>query len=119
MKGLKVIKYTLPFFMLLIGNNTLAQVYPELEKAMKNTEVATVVIYRTPQLYAAAQNWAIFEGGNKICKLSNKKYLIYQREPGDSDFRAKIGGVQTWPKKVTGLENTVGSRRDLLHQNKC
>ena len=30
--------------------------------------------------------------------------MIYQREPGDSDFRAQVGGVQTWPKKVTGLE---------------
>jgi len=81
-----------------------AQSFPELEKAMANKEMATVVIYRTPQLAGVASNWAIFESGERICKLSNKKFLIYQRKPGDSDFRAKVGGVQTWPKKVTGLE---------------
>lgn len=72
--------------------------------AMENKEVATVVIYRTPQFQGAAANWAIFEGGERLCKLSNKKYMIYQRKPGDSDFRAKVGGVQTWPKKETGYE---------------
>jgi len=66
--------------------------------------VATVIIYRTPQFQGAANNWAIFESGEKLCKLSNRRYMIYQREPGDSDFRVQVGGVQTWPKKVTGYE---------------
>ncbi len=30
--------------------------------------------------------------------------MIYQRKPGNSDFRAKVGGVEIWPKKVTGYE---------------
>lgn len=81
-----------------------AQDFPEIEEALTNKDMATVIIYRTPQLFGAAANWAIFEGGERLCKLSNKKYMIYQREPGDSDFRAQVGGVQTWPKKVTGLE---------------
>ena len=57
-----------------------------------------------PQFQGAASNWAIFDGKKKLCKLSNKKYMIYQREPGDTDFRAQVGGIQTWPKKVTGYE---------------
>ena len=83
---------------------TQAQEFPEIDKAVANKEMATVIIYRTPQLMGVASNWAIFESGERLCKLSNKKYMIYQRKPGDSDFRAKVGGVQTWPKKVTGLE---------------
>ena len=82
-----------------------SQELPEpILKAMENKELATVVIYRTPQFQGAASNWAIFDGKKKLCKLSNKKYMIYQREPGDTDFRAQVGGIQTWPKKVTGYE---------------
>ena len=104
MEGLIAKKYLFFLCLVLAGNYANAQLDPVLEKAKANTELATVVIYRTPQLYAAASNWAIFESGEKICKLSNKKFMIYQREPGDSDFRAQVGGVQLWPKKVTGLE---------------
>ena len=97
-------KSVLTIFALFYCAVVYAQVPPPIEEAMKNTEMATVIIYRTPQLQGAASNWAVFEGGEKLCKLSNKRYMIYQRKPGDSDFRCKIGGVQTWPKKVTGLE---------------
>lgn len=78
--------------------------HTELEEAMADESKATVVVYRTPQLYGAARNWAIFADGERICKLSNKKYMIYQREPGDSEIKAQIGGVEAWPKKVKGLE---------------
>lgn len=89
----------------LILTQGLSQDIPQpIVEAMENKELATVVIYRTPQFQGAASNWAIFESGERLCKLSNKKYMIYQRESGDSDFRAQVGGVQTWPKKVTGYE---------------
>ena len=79
--------------------------FPEpILKAQENKELATIVIYRTPQLQGVASNWAIFDSKERICKLSNKKYLIYQRKPGDAYFRAQVGGLQTWPKKVTALE---------------
>lgn len=104
MEGLITKRVIFSLFFILAGNYASAQLHPDVEKAMANTELATVIIYRTPQLYGAASNWAVFESGERLCKLSNKKFMIYQREPGDSDFRVQIGGVQVWPKKVTGLE---------------
>ena len=104
MKCLNGKKHIIFLLLILAANYANAQLYPELKKVKDNPDLATVVIYRTPQYFSAAQNWAIFESGDKICKLSNKKFIIYQREPGDSDFRVQVGGVQLWPKKVTGLK---------------
>lgn len=98
----KALLYSLFILALTIG---FSQELPKpILDAMQNEELATVVVYRTPQFQGSASNWAIFEGGQRLCKLSNKRYMIYQRQPGDSDFRAQVGGVQTWPKKVTGYE---------------
>ena len=97
-------KHIIFLFLIFATNYANAQVHPEIEQIANNPDLATVIIYRTPQYAAAAYNWAIFENEEKICKLSNKKFMIYQREPGDSDFRAQVGGVQLWPKKVTGLK---------------
>ena len=101
---MRIIQLTLTA-LLTLSTSLAAQDLPEpIQEAMKNKELATIVIYRTPQFQAALANWAIFEGGERLCKLSNKRYMIYQREPGDSEFLAQIGGVQTWPKKKTTLD---------------
>lgn len=89
----------------IITCNLLAQDLPQpILEAMENDSLATVVIYRTPQFQGAANNWAIFDNQERLCKLSNKRFMIYQTLPGETDFRAQVGGLATWPKKVTGLE---------------
>jgi hypothetical protein len=101
---MKLYTLTLLLLSLLIGDLSAQDLPAPILEAMKNEDMATVVIYRTPQFQASLANWAVFEGGERLCKLSNKRYMIYQRKPGDSEFLVQIGGISTWPKKKTGLE---------------
>lgn len=67
-----------------------------------DAEMATVYIYRVGQFNAAAANWSIFADGEKICKLSNNKYIKHQVKPGAHEYNAKVGGVEIF-KKETGI----------------
>ena len=72
-----------------------------------NSNLATIYVYRTGQMFGAARNWAIYVNGERICKLSNNKFLIHKVEPGNIRLAAQIGGVEFWPKKVKVLEFPV------------
>ncbi|MEM7548088.1 MAG: DUF2846 domain-containing protein [Bacteroidota bacterium] len=98
--------FILSFAFVLFTAISVAQV-PEIEDAQKNSSLATIIIYRTPDLYASLRNGAIFTDGDKACKLSNKKFMIYQQEPGELEIQAQIGGLQLWPKKMTNIEFPV------------
>jgi hypothetical protein len=67
---------------------------------------ATVYIYRGGQFMGALANYAVYVNGQKICKLSNERYIEYQAKPGTLTFMAKNGGVEVF-KKETGLELPV------------
>ena len=68
--------------------------------------MATVCIYRGGQFMGALSNYAVYINGEKICKLSNERYIEYQAKPGTLNIMAKNGGVEMF-KKETGLELTV------------
>ena len=74
-----------------------------------SSSMATIYVYRTGQFLAAARNWAIFVNGERICKLSNNKFLIHEVEPGNIAIAAQVGGVEFWPKKVKVFEIPVES----------
>ena len=67
---------------------------------------ATVCIYRGGQFMGALANYAVYINGEKICKLSNERYIEYQAKPGTLSIMAKNGGIEVF-KKETGLELTV------------
>ena len=69
-------------------------------------DTATVCIYRGGQFMGALANYAVYVNGEKICKLSNERYIEYQAKPGTLNIMAKNGGVEVF-KKETGLELTV------------
>jgi Protein of unknown function (DUF2846). len=79
--------------------------FTKLENPIASPEedMATVYIYRVGQFNAAAANWAIFADEQKICKLSNNKFIMYKTKPGKHVFTAKIGGVGLM-KKETEIE---------------
>ena len=79
----------------------------DIEQTKSNTETATIIIYRTGQFFGAGANFSLHDGDQKICKLSNNKYLVYQRAPGTAQIHAKMGGLTDWPKKKTGLSLPV------------
>ncbi|HEX8329407.1 MAG TPA: DUF2846 domain-containing protein [Hymenobacter sp.] len=73
-------------------------------------ETATIYIYRGGQFMGALANYAVYVNDQKICKLSNERYIEYQAKPGKLNIMAKNGGVEVF-KKETGLELTVEAGR--------
>ena len=69
-------------------------------------DTATVCIYRGGQFMGALANYAVDINGQKICKLSNERYIEYKAKPGTLNIMAKNGGVEVF-KKETGLELAV------------
>ena len=69
-------------------------------------DTATVYIYRGGQFMGALANYAVYVNGEKICKLSNERYIEYHAKPGTLNFMAKNGGIEVF-KKETGLELPV------------
>lgn len=55
---------------------------------------ATVYVYRSGEFFAGGLNYSIFANGEKICKLSNGRYLTYQARPGTVRLTAHRGGVE-------------------------
>ena len=66
-------------------------------------DVATLIIYRGGQAFGLGMNYSIFVNGQKICKLSNNRYIEYKAKPGKIALTAKRGGVEVF-KRETGLD---------------
>ncbi|TMI97516.1 MAG: DUF2846 domain-containing protein [Bacteroidetes bacterium] len=65
-----------------------------------------IYIYRVGQFAGAGANWSIFVDEQKICKLSNNKFIKMPAKPGKHVISAKIGGVGMF-KKETDVEIEV------------
>lgn len=66
-------------------------------------DFATVYIYRGGQFFGSGLNYAIFVNGERICKLSNNKYIEYKAKPGKLSLTAQRGGIEVF-KRETELE---------------
>jgi len=66
-------------------------------------EKATVIFYRTGEFNSSLSNYSIFAGDEKICKLSNNKYIEYKCKPGKIIFSAHLSGASVM-KKETEIE---------------
>ena len=64
---------------------------------------SVIYIYRTGQFNGAGTNWAIFVDGQKICKISNNRFMQITVAPGKHRISAKIGGANLF-KKETEVE---------------
>ncbi|GAB2584730.1 DUF2846 domain-containing protein [Spirosoma areae] len=71
-----------------------------------HADFATVYIYRGGQFFGSGLNYAIFANGERICKLSNNRYIEYKAKPGKLSLTAHRGGVEIF-KKETGLDMDV------------
>ncbi|GAB2517579.1 DUF2846 domain-containing protein [Spirosoma aerophilum] len=69
-------------------------------------DFASIYIYRGRQYFGSALNYALFANGEKICKLSNNRFIEYKTKPGKLSLTAHTGGVGLI-KKETGLDLTV------------
>ena len=82
---------------------TLSSFAPKAINSSKNAETATIYIYRVGQFNGAAANWSIWADGQKVCKISNNKFLKLELPAGKHEFDAKVGGVGIL-KKETNVE---------------
>jgi hypothetical protein len=89
---------------------TLSSFAPKANSESKIAENATIYIYRVGQFSGAAANWSIWADGQKICKISNNKFLKLELPAGKHEFNAKVGGVGIL-KKETNVEIEAESGR--------
>ena len=78
----------------------------DLPATLAHADFATVYIYRSGQFMGSGTNYAIFANGEKICKLSNNRYIEYKAKPGKLTLSVHVGGVGVF-KKETGLDLDV------------
>ena len=64
---------------------------------------ATIYIYRTGSWSGAANNWAMYVDEQKVCKLSNNRFIKVEVPVGKHRVSAKIGGLELL-KKETEIE---------------
>ena len=62
-----------------------------------------IYVYRVGQFSGAGANWAIYLDDQKICKLSNNRYMRLVVTPGMHRISAKVGGASLL-KKETEIE---------------
>lgn len=78
-------------------------------QAQDTANLATVYIYRGGQFTGSLSNWALFVDGNKICKLSNNKFITVKVQPGKRVISSKIGGADLFKKEtMIELETEAG-----------
>jgi hypothetical protein len=81
-----------------------ALAFTDIENPLSSDDdMATVYVYRVGQFNGAAANWAIWADEQKICKLSNNKYIMHKVKAGKHVYTAKIGGIGIM-KKETEVE---------------
>lgn len=69
---------------------------------------ATVYFYRGSQFYRAGVNFTIRANGEEICRLSNKRYLVYKSLPGKVSFSSVAGGLSIPDKEKFDIELEAG-----------
>ena len=84
----------------LVAFNTHNSIEP---KAAPRADSAIIYIYRVGQFMGSTANWSMFVDENKICKLSNNKYIRVVVKPGKHTISSKQGGVAIL-KKETEVE---------------
>ncbi|MVM35561.1 DUF2846 domain-containing protein [Spirosoma sp. HMF4905] len=96
-----------PFLFILIGLSLMSAAFrSDSLTTSASADFATVYIYRGGQFFGAGLNYAIFANGEKICKLSNNRYIEYKAKPGALSLTAHRGGIEVF-KKETGLDMQV------------
>ena len=91
-------KATWLFLLLFVGCH-LTSVAQQIEK---DPAMATLVFYRDGQFFGSGVNFNVFVNGEKICKLSNNKYLVYKVKPGKTEIGTGTAGLnlaknRAWP----------------------
>jgi Protein of unknown function (DUF2846) len=81
-----------------------------------NQDSCYIYVYRVGQFSGAGANWAVFLDDQKICKLSNNKYMRLAVTPGMHRISAKVGGVGVL-KKETEVE--IDAQKGQSHYIAC
>ncbi len=66
----------------------------------KPADSSFIYVYRSGQFSGSLSNWSIFVDEQKICKLSNNKYIKVPVKPGKHNISAKISGIGMFKKET-------------------
>ena len=95
------------FLVTLLGFGIISSAFRSDSTSVRSTaDFATVYIYRGGQFFGSGLNYAVFANGERICKLSNNRYIEYKTKPGALALTAHRGGLEVF-KKETGLDLDV------------
>ncbi len=72
---------------------------------------ATIFIYRSGEFFAGGLNYSLFANGEKICKLSNGRYLTYSAPPGTLPQTAPPGRVKLLKRETELALNVEAGKR--------
>lgn len=97
----------LQFCLILLAVMTLSASAPIAFTVAPKEEPATIYIYRKAELMMASLNYTIFVNDEKICKLSNNRYLTHQIKPGIVIVTSKTAGKAELIKKKMEFELEV------------
>lgn len=76
----------------------------ELNFKSTSADSATVVFYRSGQLWRALVNFTIRANGRELCRLSNNRYLVYKTVPQKCTFTNVAGGLNIPSKEKLEIE---------------
>jgi Protein of unknown function (DUF2846) len=84
----------------------LANVVYGQEFTLKSTspDSATVIFYRGGQLWRALVNFTIRANGVELCRLSNKRYMVYKTTPQKCTFTNVAGGLSIPDKEKLEID---------------
>lgn len=74
--------------------------HPKAPKSSMPGDSAVIYIYRGGQFFGAGANWAMFVDEDKICKLSNNKFIRVVVKPGTRRVSSRVGGVGLFKKET-------------------
>ena len=92
-------------FICLIASSTVVKAQEQI-----SPDSALIYIYRGGQMTGALNNWAIFLDGEKVCKISNNRYMVLTVAPGKHEISAHIGGADLFKKETKIEVETEGGK---------
>jgi Protein of unknown function (DUF2846) len=85
---------------ILLSTISLASFEQSASGNAKSNDSTFIFIYRVGQFGGSLTNWTIWVDEQKLCKLSNNRYIQVPVQPGKHNVSAKMSGVGVFKKET-------------------
>ncbi len=76
-------------------------------KSFSQSEKAYIHVYRPGQFTASMSNFSIYLNDSSVCKLSNKKRIFFEVDPGQLELESIESGAMSGLKKTSITLNAI------------